>query len=232
MGMRSQVQQFIWRQNGKNNVYQYYKVSLAIYLCTMTFYGWRDQKLNPKNVHGTHCYTDYVSNWADVICALWGLVSAHHALYPNETRLDKLRQGLNSIAPTWSIGVAGAFWCLLPKERQTLDLVSLHQHAFLAIVTFIDLVITNSQIQMKQIIPAWSFAALYAINTILVWLIFGEDRNEIYPMINYSEKFTDAVIFDLTLIFGVQSSVFLFLYTVSTFKKLFIPNSVPLSKLD
>ena len=48
----AQVQSFAWVTNNKNQVYRYYKVSLALYLCSMSFYGWRDQKLNPKNVHG------------------------------------------------------------------------------------------------------------------------------------------------------------------------------------
>ena len=48
----AQVQSFAWVTNDKNQVYRYYKVSLALYLCSMSFYGWRDQKLNPKNVHG------------------------------------------------------------------------------------------------------------------------------------------------------------------------------------
>ena len=63
---------------------------------------------------------------------------------------------------------------LLPKDRQTLDLVSLNQHAFLAIICLVDLLITNSRIRIKDLIPAWLFATAYAINTILVWLIFGK----------------------------------------------------------
>ena len=60
---------------------------------------------------GTHCYTDYVSNWSDIICSIWGLVSAYLAVNPNSSdKIYKLSTGLNSIAPTWSIGVAGAFW--------------------------------------------------------------------------------------------------------------------------
>ena len=128
---------------------------------------------------GTHCYTDYVSNWSDIICSIWGLVSAYLAVNPNSSdRLYRFSNGLNSIAPTWSIGVAGAFWvsfteienffysfllvekyystlfqCLLPADRQTLDLVSLHQHAALAILTFADLLITNSKISLKLIVP-------------------------------------------------------------------------------
>ena len=43
---------FWWKTDDKNRLYQYYKVTLAVYLCSMSFYGWRDQKLNPKNVHG------------------------------------------------------------------------------------------------------------------------------------------------------------------------------------
>ena len=111
-------------------------------------------------------------------------------MVPNPSQnIERLLAAFNSIAPTWSIGVSGAFWVslcsrdkvfpcfiqfLLPKDRQTLDLVSLNQHAFLAIICLVDLLITNSRIRIKDLVPAWLFATAYAINTILVWLIFGK----------------------------------------------------------
>ena len=139
---------------------------------------------------GSHCYTDYVSNWSDVVCSVWAIISAYVAVVPNPSQnIERLLAAFNSIAPTWSIGVSGAFWVslcsrdivfpcfiqfLLPKDRQTLDLVSLNQHAFLAIICLVDLLITNSRIRIKDLVPAWLFATAYAINTILVWLIFGK----------------------------------------------------------
>ena len=158
---------------------------------------------------GSHCYTDYVSNWSDVVCSIWAIISAYIAIVPNASHnIERLLAAFNSIAPTWSIGVSGAFWVslencqgsekfprnpdwddrqestylnnffqfLLPKDRQTLDLVSLNQHAFLAIICLVDLLITNSRIRIKDLIPAWLFATAYAVNTILVWLIFGKFR--------------------------------------------------------
>ena len=153
---------------------------------------------------GSHCYTDYVSNWSDVVCSIWAIISAYIAIVPNASQnIERLSAAFNSIAPTWSIGVSGAFWVssenslksgkfsgnldwkppkyvynliqfLLPKDRQTLDLVSLNQHAFLAIICLVDLLITNSRIRIKDLVPAWLFATAYAVNTILVWLIFGK----------------------------------------------------------
>ena len=41
--------------NGIKNdskMFQVYKLTVAAYLISMSFYGWRDQKLNPKNIHG------------------------------------------------------------------------------------------------------------------------------------------------------------------------------------
>merc|ERR1711868_4835 len=216
-------QQFIWshKNETKNDskMFQVYKLTVAAYLISMSFYGWRDQKLNPKNIHGSHCYTDYVSNWSDVVCSIWAIISAYIAIVPNASKnIERLLAAFNSIAPTWSIGVSGAFWFLLPKDRQTLDLVSLNQHAFLAIICLVDLLITNSRIRIKDLIPAWLFATAYAANTILVWLIFGQDRDAIYPMIDYTNKFNFAIQFNLVLIFGVQTAVFLTLYIISTIK--------------
>ena len=49
-------QQFIWshKNETKNDskMFQVYKLTVAAYLISMSFYGWRDQKLNPKNIHG------------------------------------------------------------------------------------------------------------------------------------------------------------------------------------
>ena len=114
----------------------------------MLAYGYHDQQFNPKDVHGSHFYTDYVSNWNDMSCSIWAVLNAvlafcpqtHGALYAGVS-------AFNAIAPTFSIGVAGAFWCLLPKERQSTDIVSLHQHAFLAIITVIDLIFTAAPIR-------------------------------------------------------------------------------------
>ena len=54
--MNSVRQQFIWSRNNQtkndSKTFQIYKLTVAAYLISMSFYGWRDQKLNPKNVHG------------------------------------------------------------------------------------------------------------------------------------------------------------------------------------
>ena len=46
----------------------------------------------------------------------------------------------------------------------------------------------------------------------------GRDRDAIYPMIDYTNKFNFAIQFNLVLIFGVQTAVFLSLYIISTIK--------------
>ena len=88
----------------------------------------------------------------------------------------------------------------------------------------------NSFLKFIVYTLAWLFATLYATNTILVWLIFGKERDEIYPMINYSEKFWDAITFDLSLIFGVQSAVFFMLLAVSKLKTSLL--SLKMKKLE
>ena len=88
---------------------------------------------------GSHSYTDYVSNWNDMSCSIWAVLNAILAVAPHSPgALYSMVSAFNAIAPTFSIGVAGAFWCLLPAERQSKDLVSLHQHGFLAVITVLD----------------------------------------------------------------------------------------------
>ena len=48
---------FIWTEKNEKNrsaMYSVYKVTVAAYMCSMSYYGWRDQKLNPKNIHGIY----------------------------------------------------------------------------------------------------------------------------------------------------------------------------------
>jgi hypothetical protein len=79
-----------------------------------------------------------------------------------------LLSGMNAIAPTFSIGVCGAFWLLLPQDRQSTDWVSLHQHGFLAIITLLDLIFTCAPVRFLHIMSTWVFAGAYALNTMIV----------------------------------------------------------------
>merc|ERR1712227_1175204 len=97
-------------------------------------------------------------------CSIWAVLNAIIALAPNSpTALYSAVSAFNAIAPTFSIGVAGAFWLLLPAERQSKDLVSLHQHGFLAVITVIDLLICAAPIRFFHILSTWIFAGAYAI---------------------------------------------------------------------
>jgi len=210
-------------KKGSRDYFVVYKSCLAVALLGMFIYGYSDQQYNPKDVHGSHSYTDYVSNWNDIACTLWASMNALMAAFPQSPgHLYGLLSGLNAIAPTFSIGVAGAFWLLLPAERQSKDLVSLHQHGFLAVITVIDLLICAAPIRYFHILSTWIFAGAYAINTMLVYYIFGASRDEIYPFLDYQDKFIDAVKFDLFMTFGVQSIVFTTLYVMSKIKYFFI----------
>jgi len=200
-------------------VYKTYKTSLAVVLVAMLIYGYTDQRTNPKDVHGSHSYTDYVSNWNDMSCSIWAILNAIIALAPHSPgALYSTVSAFNAIAPTFSIGVAGAFWCLLPVERQSKDLVSLHQHAFLAVITVVDTCFSAAPIRWFHLFSTWIFAGLYSINTMIVYAIFGEERDEIYPFLNYAEKFGDALKFDIMMTFGVQSAVFLLIFALSHLK--------------
>lgn len=148
-----------------------------------------------------------------------------------------LLSGMNAIAPTFSLGVCGAFWFLLPAERQSKDIVSLHQHAFLAIITVADLLISGTPIRFFHIMSTWVFAGCYALNTMIVYYVFGESfhcasifqsltskcligaqRDEIYPFLKYKEDFSTAISFNLMMTFGIQSAVFISIYCLNKLK--------------
>ena len=61
-------------------------------------------------------------------------------------------------------------------HRQALDLVMFHQHVLLAIICFVDLVITNSKVQIKDAISIFIFGFLYSLNTFLAWYIHGKSN--------------------------------------------------------
>ena len=99
-------------------------------------------------ISGSHSYTDYVSNWNDISCSIWALLNCALAHFPQAPDFAfSALSAFNAIAPTFSIGVAGAFWCLLPAERQSTDIVSLHQHGFLAVITVADLIFSAAPIR-------------------------------------------------------------------------------------
>ena len=126
-------------------------------------------------VLGSHSYTDYVSNWNDMSCTMWATLNALLAMFPMlPSPFYGVLSGLNAIAPTFSLGVCGAFWLLLPPERQSKDIVSLHQHAFLAIITVVDLLLSGAPVRFFHILSTWVFAGAYALNTMIVYYAFGK----------------------------------------------------------
>lgn len=207
------------KNDRKKDLFLYYKTSLAIALISMMLYGYSDQKFNPKDVYGSHSYTDYVSNWNDMSCTIWATLNALVAVFPQlPSPIYGLLSGMNAVAPTFSIGVCGAFWLLLPADRQSTDWVSLHQHAFLAIITVLDLIFTGAPVRFFHIMSTWVFAGCYALNTMIVYYIFGAPRDEIYPFLKYKEDFSSAIQFDLMMTFGVQSVVFIMIYCIHRLK--------------
>jgi len=207
------------RNDLKKDYFLYYKTTLAIALVSMFCYGYSDQKHNPKDVYGSHSYTDYVSNWNDISCTLWATLNALIAVFPSAPGpMYGLLSGMNAIAPTFSLGVCGAFWFMLPADRQSKDLVSLHQHAFLAAITVADLIISGAPVRFFHIMSTWVFAGCYALNTMIVYYMWGAPRDEIYPFLKYKADFSTAIKFDLMMTFVVQSTIFVFIYCVNKLK--------------
>ena len=81
---------------------------------------------------------------------------------------------MNVSAPTIVLVVSSAYWCLMPAELISTSLVSLHQHGFLAIITFADMLLLASPIRWFHIFPVWLFAGSYASYTYFSFRIWGE----------------------------------------------------------
>ena len=62
-------------------------------------------------------------------------------------------------------------------HRQAMDLVIFNQHVMLAIICFVDLVITNSKIQIRDVIPTFIFTCFYSLNTFLAWYLHGKPND-------------------------------------------------------
>ena len=140
--MNSVRQQFVWSINNHNDSmnFQIYKLTVATYLVSMCFYGWIDQ-LNPHIVYGlkftstpyiindnfigSHWYTDYVSNWSDMVCSVWAMISAYDAVVPNASdNIKRLLGALNSVAPTWTIAISYWYWVSsLPSQNSCQNIV-------------------------------------------------------------------------------------------------------------
>ena len=52
----------------------------------------------------------------------------------------------------------------------------------------------------------------------MIFYVIGEGRDEIYPFLDYKDKFSAAMKFNMMMTFGVQSAVFLFIFLVSNMK--------------
>ena len=56
-------------------------------------------------------YTDYISNWADISCALWGILSAQNAFFRNTYEVEKwLLRAFNAIAPSSAFCVCWGYF--------------------------------------------------------------------------------------------------------------------------
>ena len=60
------------------------------------------------------------------------------------------------------------------------------------------------------------FGEFYSIlKLIFNFVLLGEERDEIYPFLNYAEDYASAFKFDMFMTFGVQSAVFFFIFALS-----------------
>ena len=73
------------------------------------------EKMMKKNITSVNfAYTDniiYISNWSDMSCATWGLISAQNALFQNAFEGQKwLLHAFNAIAPSTAIFLCWSYF--------------------------------------------------------------------------------------------------------------------------
>ena len=80
----------------------------------------------------------------------------------------------------------------------------------------------GSLLDVTLLIPWLSSISLVSIICLhkkwFQFLFLGESRDEIYPFLDYTNKFKDALKFDIFMTFGVQSAVFIFIFLTSNIK--------------
>ena len=120
-------QNFIWSNgNETSKTFKVYKMILALYLVLACHYGYMNQKNFPKKFHSefmwnkifdrniiseNFAYTDFASNWADISCAAWGVLSAQHCFFRNVFEIETWPlHALNAIAQSSSLFVCWSYF--------------------------------------------------------------------------------------------------------------------------
>ena len=70
-------------------------------------------------------YTDYISNWADLSCASWGVLCAQNAFFRDAWEVEKwLLRAFNTIAPSCAICVCWGYFVSKPTASLNLSSTS------------------------------------------------------------------------------------------------------------
>ena len=76
---------------------------------TVSFLEKQEQKKNVISVN--FAYTDYISNWIDMSCAAWGVLSAQNVCFQNVFKVEIwLFHAFNAIAPSSAIFLCWAYF--------------------------------------------------------------------------------------------------------------------------
>jgi len=127
---------------GQRKLYKIYKCVLALFLVTMLVHGYFYQIQYPIR-EDPYWYTDYYSNWTEMTCAAWAVIHAYISINEKPSKLTTSSAVImSSLAFGNAFVLAFAYWGNVPPDRLKFHFRSLHQHVFLAVITFVDTLIT------------------------------------------------------------------------------------------
>lgn len=198
-------------------VYKIYKCGLALFLVSMLIYGYVYQKQNPKRGQEDYWYTDYYSNWTEMTCTAWAVIHAYISINEKPSKLTTSSAViLSSLAFGNAFVLVFAYWGQMPPDQLTIDVLSLHQHTFLAVITFVDTLITPISYRWYHIFGYYVYGACYTTNALIAYAL---GRGCIYPFLDYDNHFYDALKLNFMLTVPVGSIAFLISYTLCRDRK-------------
>ena len=141
-------------------MFQVYKCGLAIYLVSLLIYGCITQQYkmskdewytgiggllffnNSRNDQRSHSI-DYYSNFSEIICAIWALLNAYTSINESTT-IASAATSFTAVSFINSMVLIPGYWLSVAPDKKDIDFLALHQHTFLAVITFLDMIVTPS----------------------------------------------------------------------------------------
>jgi len=185
-------------------------------------YGIILQNYQSSNYDEDFHYEDYVSNWNELQCCIWAFIHCYLVLVQSKSTFYRvIRQvgiGMNFSCLTSSLAIAITYWGLLPPERHEYNINALHQHGFLFLITTVDFILSTARIRWFYIVFGWIFAGSYAFYVYIISLVYGSERDAVYPFLDFNNDYDTAVKYCLGMTFGAQSVLFALVFVLEKLK--------------